>query len=448
MKTGRFQILLITAFVLISFSNSTSINNGDWLRVTYMGGFSPEPWSPLTSSYPFIGNIHLGHSTTMGLIIGLIAAVIRDLSSSSFISALSISALYLIFISGLIRISNLRSIKHSRSLSFLLLLIYFFYGFYFKSFFEEASILAFLPWFCLGYFEVTQNHRFLIFNLSSFAIIYSKQQMIFLSPILIMLLIFHSLNSQKKRPILISAAVVLFATLSTLNSKHSSNRYPNQYNRYYNGIGWSWMNAHSWPAKTFNERALYFYNHQAALVQKLPQELDHEFIGTNFWPTGAALAEQSKSEISTSDPQKKNKIETLVDSGAIVPYLSYFIHHPKFVFQFIKNTYLITLQSDYSLEYIRTDVFMTSHFMKALQKTRAFLLGHIAQICAVSLLILVFAIPNLPITLVSLWFALMPIFVTMGDGYYEFEKHLVPFLMLIPFLVSVALSFKQMKHSK
>ncbi|NBU21072.1 hypothetical protein EBS43_06635, partial [bacterium] len=189
-----------------------------------MGGFNPEPWSPLTSSYPFIGNIHLGHSTTMGLIIGLIAAVIRDLSSSSFISALSISALYLIFISGLIRISNLRSIKHSRSLSFLLLLIYFFYGFYFKSFFEEASILAFLPWFCLGYFEVTQNHRFLIFNLSSFAIIYSKQQMIFLSPILIMLLIFHSLNSQKKRPILISAAVVLFATLSTLNSKHSSNR--------------------------------------------------------------------------------------------------------------------------------------------------------------------------------------------------------------------------------
>lgn len=160
MKIGRFQILLITAFILISFSNSTSINNGDWLRVTYMGGFSPEPWSPLTSSYPFIGNIHLGHSTTMGLIIGLIAAVIRDLSSSSFISALSISALYLIFISGLIRISNLRSIKHSRSLSFLLLLIYFFYGFYFKSFFEEASILAFLPWFCLGYFEVTQNHRF------------------------------------------------------------------------------------------------------------------------------------------------------------------------------------------------------------------------------------------------------------------------------------------------
>jgi hypothetical protein len=272
--------------------------------------------------------------------------------------------------------------------------------------------------------------------------------MVFLSPILIMLLIFHSMKIKNKKQILISISLVLFVTLATLNSKHSSNQYPNQYNRYYNGLGWALMNAHSWPVNTFNERINYFYTHQNELKSTLSQDLDQELMETSYWPTGDRLFKEEKSKVSAHELHKKKSIDTVIHAGAIIPYLSYFIHHPVFTFQFLKNTYLIVLKSDYSLEYLRTDVFMTSHFMKALQKTRFFLLGHIGLISAAFLLILVLSTATLQMTLISLGFALMPILVALGDGYYEFEKHLAPFLMLIPFIVSVALNLKISHSSK
>jgi hypothetical protein len=524
-------IVLTACLFVISLSNGAAINNSDWRRVSDVSGFHPEYWTPIKPYYPFTGKTRITRSSTMGVLVGLLAALQRDLLSPVFITATSILSLSLLFLLGIFLLAKQGDQKHKYLIILLLLLMFSCYGFYIKSFYEEAAILAFLPWLCFGYYKVANKRKYFVFTISSAAIIYSKQQMIFAAPMFMLLLFFGAAGERKNLRFASSLFMLLLVSAFTI-SLHPDNEEPNQYNRYFNGIGWALLNSYNWPADDFNERHAYFYENQGVLQSGLPDLPYRNFLGTSFWPTGADLRKKSKSLTEEelllisafiislyadnkepnqnnryfnrvggtlfnsygwptdsfverheylyqnqgtlqsslpnlpyrnflgtpfwpigADLRKKSKSLTeedraylreeyskMIGLGSYTSYLHLFLKNPSIVLKLIKNTYLITVKSNYSILYLRLPIPINSRVIRIIQSVQPLVCRYLGFVFVGTILLLYIIGPSWPSFVAVSWMALTPLVTVAGDGFYEFEKHMVSYMMLIPFLVAVSVS--------
>jgi hypothetical protein len=390
----------------------------------------------------------------MGVLVGLLAALQRDLLSPVFITATSILSLSLLFLFGIFLLVKQGDQKHKYLIIILLLLMFSCYGFYIKSFYEEAAILAFLPWLCFGYYKIANNRKYFVFTISSAAIIYSKQQMIFAAPMFMFLLFFGAAGERKNLRFASSLFVLLLASAFTI-SLHPDNKEPNQYNRYFNGIGWALLNSYSWPADDFNERHAYFYENQDVLQSGLPNLPYRDFLGTSFWPTGdlakqvaiftlidnyATYGRKSKWLTEKDGLYLREKYSKMIGLGSYTSYLHLFLKNPSIVLRLIKDAYLTTVKSNYSIIYLRLPLSINNRAIIVIQRVQSLLCRYLGFIFIGTILLLYIIKPSWPSFVAVSWMALTPLVTVAGDGFYEFEKHMVSYMMLIPFLVAVSVS--------
>lgn len=192
---------------------------------------------------------------------------------------------------------------------------------------------------------------------------------------------------------------------------------PNSYNRVFNGIGWTTQGVSSWPVNEFFARIQYFEAHKAQLERySLSAEpIDGVVLmGTSFWPYGQDLFDQDK------NPELAYQARVAVST---LSYAHQMWSHG--IGSLLASVYQVALHSDYSLHYLKG----TRQGFLAYRDSLLSKLGYVLAGLAITMLVLC----RTPVHLLLLGTVVVaPLFVFVGDGYYEFEKHLIPYFMVLP----------------
>ncbi len=340
----------------------------------------------------------------------------------------------LIYFAGLFGVINKEKIFIRRLIiGVLYSIIYIVYGFYFKSLYEEAVVLALSPWIFMGLQDMRDRGRYRVFLISAILVLMSKVQMIFLVPLLVAAIFYigdKSAGYRKKS--VISAFILLTAIASYANEidPNAALRVANYYNRFYNGIGWSLQQVSSWPVNSYQGRQQYFEENRQFLQQATNTyeyyNPDQNILGTAYWPTGKYLMDHYAAE-------HPNYLKTIFDRGNFSNFLVFMARRPGLIPAYLKNIYLVSLNSDYNIRYVRTDGQYKSGSLHFARQIVQLFLQWAGYIWFIACLTILFIRPQSIKTIVTLYFFLgAPLFIVLGDGFYEFEKHMMAYLVLAP----------------
>lgn len=415
--TGLFGALItLAALPLIE----PAINNGDYWRVArHIGVVIPRLSQP-DSCIPFVRDAYLSLPGSPLSILGYALSMItRAFGASCLPMTLWYGALAAIFWSGVL-IGSLALSPRARAMVLGAAALHFvIFSPLLYSFYEEAFLFAFAPWLAL------LSLRSWVGTVISAGVVgltlLTKSQAIFFAPILLIFL----------WPVWGAGRGLRFAGLSLLTvlvcayaflSAHGT---PNGYNRIYNGLGWSVMQASDWPGRDFIARRDHFQAQPDTAWEPIRQACSppgHALMGTSYWPTGSAFMTAPEG----SETEMKAHIEGL-DFGAYFACLGE-VGQPVTIALEVAELYLL---SDYALAYI------LPVDGPAVNAASAALLSYGGLIfVALSGVLLVWA-RNGKVTLALLYLAAgTPYFVFVGDGFFEFEKHvIVNFAGLLPCLI-------------
>lgn len=426
--------------VVLWLCEGPAINTGDWDRATIPAGFLAPSWEPMKPSYTLGTQTQFVNNSSMGILLSSLGWLIQRTGHTTLDTAPILVALLLVLLAGSFFLA-----RHARCHCLVLVtlsLVLLCYSVYLKSFYGEALILALAPALCVGIKHLVQQNRVTLFTLCAAAIIYAKQQMLFVAPIIMLLLLRNLwLHGGANARVWTSLLFIVFICAATLGV-HPENHAPNQYNRYFNGVGWSLLQSACWPAQRFEERHPYFYKHQQQLQVSLHTTLPQSsYLGTSYLPTASTILDAARHPEHTE--AQKEQAQTLYDQliaqGRLGTYLVTLAQHPPVLWQLIKNTYLTAVRSNYLVSYIRSTVRLAPSAAQALVAAQTQLARVFSWVFIATLLIAQLCRRSRFSAIITVWMLLAPLAVVAGDGYFEFEKHMTAFFVFLPCALMAAI---------
>jgi hypothetical protein len=437
----------IAIAVVLWFSEGPSVNTGDWDRVTVPAGFLAPAWEPMQTQYALGTPAKIANNSSMGVMLSTIGWIIQGAGQTTLLTRPIFFALALVMVLGIFFLAR----QKNNSSDILVLSVFFLvllcYAVYLKSFYGEALVLALAPMLCVGIRRLVLENKALFFTLSAVVVLYAKQQMIFVAPVILILLLRNMWLYGAANPKLWASLLCIISVCAMLFGAHPENKAPNQYNRYFNGVGWSLLQSSNWPAQRFEERHPYFYQHQQQLKTLFSDALPHyNYLGTSYLPTASTLLDTARNSESTEAQKKQAKdlFDQLVVQGRPDVYLFTLVQHPVILWQLVKNTYLTLVRSHYVVDYTRSGLRLTPAVAQVLGNAQTLLARMFGWIFVVTLLIALVYRRSLFSAAIAVWMLLAPLAVVAGDGYFEFEKHMTAFFIFLPCaLMAVILSAPQ-----
>jgi hypothetical protein len=414
---------LLTYFILIFVYQAPLLNNGDYHRIT--NGLISIPAYTSLSNACFPINEKLFYtplSTTslffeISLVINLVLG--KDCwSLNNFFLMLSVIYLLGVFIYA-------KQDKTNKIVLIGLILAPCFFSPFLKSLYEESVLLTLLPWLVVSVHLALTQSKLILFGIMSILLILTKIQLLLLLPGLFFLA--HYLYKQYERQVIvliIYLSIMIIVVGMAIYGKQDTA--PNAYNRLFNGVGWSMQEVDQWPANQFISRLEFFSRHQNELQQSTNStELvkDINLWGTSYWPTGLELF------TSGNDP----RWEKITEAISLKKFLAFFYHHPKVTWTYLRNITGIFIQSDYSISYLQ-DVKPNSISI-GLSAVNRFCMQHLSWLYCFLLATYLYTKRNWGLVLGTPILLLAPFFVVLGDGFFEFEKHMMPFFISLPLLL-------------
>ena len=437
-NTQRAALILcfILLYALVATSYGPMLSNGDFERVTRsMGLMIVHPGStviargaPLEDTYPFATSAGLSFNT-LGALVYLLYWPQKILGLSVYHTALIADGLNLLYFSAVYLLIGAETRRwRGWLLGLAFSALYLIYGFVFKSLYQDAMVLALSPWLLLGLQRINQRRQYAIFIVAAMALMLTKMQMVFMAPVVVAIMFYTDRRFYRqaaKRQMV--EGVLLCSALSMLSFNSVDN--VNNYDRYYNGLGWTLQNVQAWPVSSFYPRLEYFYRNRSALQaqsQSVEPTQSPMLLGTSCWPSEVKILNSHLS------PQGVEHEQQVMDVGKMRHFLAFMWQHPRVIPRYLRSVYQLSASSDYALHYLRTPALSNSWWARALYAAseRYFAYAGYGFFALGGLLLLS---GDITIACVALYFFLgAPLFVCLGDGFYEFEKHLNVYFMLLP----------------
>lgn len=429
------------------------VNNGDYLRVHQSMPITTVGWRALEDSYSFDAAPKVAPDSLMaatGFTAGWLA---KSANAGHMPMGLLVSALLTIFWIGTLFLvkqigQSFPDHKPGLVIIFSLCLCLTVYSAYFRSLYEEALVLALCPLFTAGVISLRTKGKLALYLVSATAILLCKAQMLYFLPLTVFILLSPTTNRTTPRVRSRIAASALLVTVCMSYQVHLSNTggmsAVNNFNRAYNGIGWALQSSASWPASTFEERLAYFQENRPLLqkrTMKFEADATMPLLGESYWPTGVQISSERWTPGTTA--ARVQQIKEALERGRPSRYLRDVVTHATIAKYLLSNTIAMAWRSDYSLRHLRPDI-----NKRATGPMLATLAEPAFQLACITLLTLFALRPNKSSLFATLYFCIgAPLFVVLGDGYYEFEKHLAPFIMLLPAIVAMQLLTDQRKRA-
>ena len=426
---------LLLYFWLAFFYQAPLLNNGDYQRIT-QGIISIPAYEALSNACFVIdpSALYLPFSTP-SLIFEVSLLVNLALGRTCW----SVEGYFLILTSIYLLGAIFLIWKKQLSLPMAISLVFapWFFSPFLKSLYEEGVLLALMPW-LIFFINIYKKQRSVIGLLVVIGLmLLSKLQLLILIPAFLYFVVLtqdqstpHSskLNTWIKNSIC-GVALITLVGAGVISKQSQNDGHANAYNRLFNGIGWTLQEVQSWPVNTFTQRLDYFYNHQKELQAPLHNtELysGQALWGTSYWPTGLEL-------LTSGNDSQWQQIEALLTP---MTFAKYFYHHPQLIIQYLTSTAAIFISSDYSLRYLKVkDSVNASQNHPWLALVNDVLLAS----CAILYCLLVISVLlsrarfGRLVALATLLCA--PLAIVLGDGYFEYEKHMMSFFISMPILL-------------
>ena len=223
-----------------------------------------------------------------------------------------------------------------------------------------------------------------------------------------------------------ACTILAFAVMGSLYQKQKQeDSLANSYNRLFNGIGWSMQAVHTWPANRFSERLQYFSSNQSTL-QEITKHIELipnlDLWGTSYWPTGLELL------VSGNDPRWQS-IEQHLNPKF---FLKFLYSHPDVMAQYLQNGVLVFVTSNYAFGVLQE--IAPSMIGVGLAAISSYGFQSVIWIYALLLIYFLLTRKSTGRALGIVIFMGAPFAVLLGDGFFEFEKHLMPFWITLPLL--------------
>lgn len=434
-------VLVLMAAVLW-LCEGPAINTGDWDRATVPAGFLASPWEPMQPYYTLGTPSQFANNSSMGVLLSTLGWLSQHTGHTALATTPILVVVLLALLSGSFFLArHARGHRHYLVLAALALVLLC-YTVYLKSFYGEALILALAPALCVGIEQLVRQNRVLLFTLCAAAVLYAKQQMLFVAPVVLLLLFRNMWLHGAANPRLWVSLLCIVLVCATILGAHPENRAPNQYNRYFNGVGWSLTQSADWPVQRFDERHPYFYKHQQQLQAPLPTALpQYSYLGTSYLPTASTLLDIAKDPDHTEAQREQAQIlhDQLIAQGRLDTYLATLAQHPAVLWPLIKNTYLTAVRSDYIVAYSRSATRLAPAAAQVLATAQTQLARVFGWIFIATLLLALLCRRSWFSAAVTGWMLLAPLAVVAGDGFFEFEKHMTAFFVFLPCALMAAM---------
>jgi hypothetical protein len=293
---------------------------------------------------------------------------------------------------------------------------------YFNSAYEEASVLALFPLFIYAAAAafLREKHMYLLLA-SALSIVLGKSVMIV---VLVVPLVF----CLRRRPRYLRgfALIVCICLLIFFKSARYMEQ-ANSFNRLYNGVAYSVSGVEHWRAHNFlDRRTLAPSLVKDTVLTPLGMPSGAEKVwGHSYWPDVRI--------------ESQGAMAAYANLGRAPNYLRLLLRHPSLPVTISSESFVTAVRADYSLCYLSqrcTDESFTPYGRALLAVQR-----HLGLTFVLAFILFVGAVIRKRAFIASVSFVSMiaPLVVVMGDGYYEFEKHLVPFAVLTCFSLCCAI---------
>ncbi len=193
------------------------------------------------------------------------------------------------------------------------------------------------------------------------------------------------------------------------------------------------MNVGDWPANDFNQRRAYFKTNKLKLQSKLPPYLSSSLMGTQYWPTGMKISNKLGVDLNRKNASDAAWLR-LMRFGSYRNYMLMLLTKDKLALNLLVSVFKIESTSNFEIRYLRhknADKVFAYSFPDSVGSV---ILKRFGLIFLIVVGYLFFLQKKLTTKLFLVYFFFLPLLVVMSDGYYEFEKHMVSFFMLLPFL--------------
>lgn len=388
-------------------------NNGDYVRV--LGSMIQIDKGSYNSLCKEVQSVSLNGSSAMALLYSATAALTVKVFGFDCVTENTLFAvLIIIYLLGLAIYLKMFGLKTEVAL---MILPYLAFPQIMKSYYEEALLIPLIPWMALGLRNLFESNKGLLFTISFALFFYTKNQMIGVAPIALLALFLAQRKTKYSGKYVLMAGVIISSAL-LMNLSKSGFWMVNSYNRFFNGIGWSVQNVAQWPATSFLDRQLFFQKNKEDL-QKMSNHLepiaDEKLMGTSVWPDGMSFFVRSGIV---------NKPEIFQQFG-LSAFAKIMVTGPSVLLRLVTQPLKVAFFSDYNLDDISSSN-SSAGFLYFLKRNLAKVYGIIFF-----LQLLFILCPNRKPTLQSLLvcalYLILPVAVIFGDGYVEFEKHMIPF---------------------
>ncbi len=430
--------LALLCMLAVAVGYAPMINNGDWWRVCPSGHFSAMGWQALHASYPLIAT-GAAPNSTLALLVQLGLWLQLALGSQVYWTPLIFLALCGVFLGGcFMALANCRCAA-DRWIMASVILMGALYGFYFKSFYQEAATLALLPWFLGGMLALRDGRPAILF-LSTCLLLASKIENVFFVPIALALFLVYG---YPRKTLWVAATLLALAAILGFSFRVERDfSAPNAYNRYYSGVGWVSKGVATAPHRTFNGLRTYFY---ATLPKSLedPKSIPPkgaDLMGSSYWPTGWGFSEIA----AAGSAADKSRFQDIMRHGQFGPFLGHFARHPGSIPGYLWAPLVVAARLNYDLNYLRVPALQPVDPLPFVARVDDFILGRLGYVYtalfAFALMVADWRRSVAGALVAGYFFIGAPIFCVLGDGYYEIEKHLSSLWFFAPVILHMGIT--------
>jgi len=416
---------LLLYFLLAYLFQAPLLNNGDYHRITKQLVQIPAYLSIDQVCFPIHSDAFFIPSSLANLVFEINVALVAIVSQTCWSLQSYFLMLAAMYCFGLYRCFLC---KLSPSTLLGLFLAPLFFSPFLNSLYEEGLVLTLLPWVVLSIDRLRNKGKVLGFTIASSFLILTKTQVVLLVPAMLYAILVYGRATKLStlKIITVCAILVLAVTGSFYQKQNQKDGQANAYNRLFNGLGWSMQAVHTWPANQFSERLKYFSSYQT----KLQEITKHDELvpnlnlwGTSFWPNGLEL-------LTSKNDTRWQNIEEQLQLKSLVKFL---YQHPHALTQYLQNGVLVFISSNYAFGVLQKAG--PSKISAVLEAINYYSLQGAIWIYVLLLLYLCIMRKGFGRILGVIILMVTPFAVLIGDGFFEFEKHLMPYFLTLPLLL-------------